>query len=318
LTYALLGQLYLEGVTAVTLPTIQIIPSLAQTVKAPFSADESAAGHQTLLGFNVFPYESIFLDGSGLLGGAVTETVQHSYREAGFEVDAGSSSPDHIGHELALLAHLCGAEADAWQDNLAFKAEQMRQLQWDFLQEHLLRWLVPFVLAVKGQKRPFYTALAELTLEFILDHVSGIGIPDTQLKDNFGNWNSRNMQLSDLLANEKTSLKNIAEFLTTPLHSGIYLGRDDITRLARQQDLPRGFGDRAQMLANLMRSAVQYDGLPALLAELANIAERWGDEYGRFAATMPAITPFITPWHDRINNTRQALAQIQRQITALL
>lgn len=306
LTYTLLGQLYLEGVTAVTLPTIQIIPSLAQTVKTPFNADESAAGHQTLFGFNVFPYESIFLDGSGLLGGAVTEGVQHSYQEAGFEVDAGSSSPDHIGHELALLAHLCGAEADAWQDNLAFRAEQMRQLQWDFLQEHLLRWLVPFVLAVKGQKRPFYTALAQLTLDFVYDHWQEISAP--LRLENF---------LPDppsLLNDEKTGLKEIAGYLTTPPYNGFYLSWDDVTQLARLHNIPRGFGDRTQMMTNLLRGAAQFETLPALLDELKAAAASWQEAYAAAANSMPALAPFLINWQERIGQTGQIVAKISQLI----
>ena len=140
LTYGLLGQLYLEGITAVTLPTIQNIPTLSETITIPFNTDEAAARHQTLFGFNIFPYESIFLDGSGLLGGVVTDSVLHSYQEAGFTVDANSTSPDHIGNELALLAHLCGAEADAWEDNLASTAERIRNLARDWPMVCRFKW----------------------------------------------------------------------------------------------------------------------------------------------------------------------------------
>lgn len=308
LTYELLGRLYLEGVTAVTLPTIQIIPNLAKTVPEPFNADEAAADHQTLFGFNVFPYESIFLDGSGLLGGAVTDGVLHSYQEAGFQIESDSNSPDHIGYELHLLAHLCAAEADAWQDSLGDIAERMRYLQHQFLQNHLLRWLVPFVVAVGEQKRPFYTALAQLTLEFINSHYQEIGF-------------LREIQFllpppPSLLDNEKTGLKNIAEFLTTPPHSGIYLGRDDVGRLARRQDIPRGFGDRTQMLTNLLRGAAQFDTLPDLIDDVETAVTTWQQQYSTHASAMPALTPFIKPWQERSAQTGQILAQIKTQIEA--
>ncbi|MCP4426335.1 MAG: molecular chaperone TorD family protein [Chloroflexi bacterium] len=322
-TYALLGQLYLEGVTAAstsdlqsplssgsTFPTLQSIPELAETLPNTFDADEAAAEYQTLFGFNVFPYESIFVDESGLLGGAATDAALTSYRQAGFSFGDSSASADHIGHELGLLAHLCGAEADALADDLPLVAERMRDLQRDFLQKHLLRWILPFALAVRGQERPFYAALADLTLEFISDHVSGIGIPKTQPLENFGNWNSRNIPN---LQDDKTSLKDIVEYLTTPPHSGIYLGRDDVARLAQRQNLPRGFGDRTQMLINLLRSAAQYDLMPNLLADLEEVAKIWADEYGRFSPPSP-LFPYAKEWQTRASHTRQLLQEIQLHI----
>ena len=306
LTYELLGQLYLEGITAVTLPTIQNIPTLSETITIPFNTDEAAARHQTLFGFNIFPYESIFLDGSGLLGGVVTDSVLHSYQEAGFRVDANSTSPDHIGNELALLAHLCGAEADAWEDNLASTAERIRNLARDFLQKHLLRWLIPFVVAVKRQKRPFYTALAQLTLDFVRDHFQELS-PPLQL-------NNFLPVPPSLLNNEKTGLKEIANYLITPPYSGFFLSRDDIAQLARTQDIPRGFGDRTQMLTNLLRGAAQFDTLPGLFDEIRAFTIGWQETYAASADTMPALAPIVAIWQERISQTSQTLTQIEQQI----
>ena len=307
-TYALFGRLYLEGVTAVTLPTLQSIPELAGTLPNTFDADEAAAEHQSLFGFNVFPYESIFLDETGLLGGAATDAALESYRQAGFPFGDNSASADHIGHELALLAHLCGAEAEALEDNLPLVTERMRGLQRDFLQSHLVRWLPPFVLAVKRQERPFYTALAALTLEFANDH--GGAFRETPLEAPLP-------KPPNLLDNDKTSLKDIAEFLTTPPHSGIFLSRDDVGRLARQMDLPRGFGDRTQMLTNLMRTAAQYDTLPALLEAIRQHVVAWNNDYDQIALDYPTLIPFITPWQTRLQAAQQILHCIQEQIQTL-
>lgn len=307
-TYALFSRLYLEGVTAVTLPTLHAIPELAESLPEPFNADEAAADHQSLFGFNVFPYESIFLDDSGLLGGAVTDAVLHSYREAGFTVNESSTSPDHIGHELALLAHLCATEADAWQDDLAATARRMRHLQWQFLQRHLLRWIVPFVIAVKEQKRPFYTTLAELTLDLVHDHGQEITPANPSPPENVL------PPPPALLDNDKTGLKEIAQYLATPPYSGFFLSRDDVARLARTQNIPRGFGDRGQMLANLLRGAAQFDTLPALLAELGRKIAAWQEACTVVANTMPELAPFAASWQERMTHTREILARIERQV----
>jgi TorA maturation chaperone TorD len=303
---------YLEGATAVTLPTIQLIPSLAQTIPQPFNADEAAADHQTLFGFNVFPYESIFLDGSGLLGGTTTDAVLNSYQEAGFQVKADSTSPDHIGHELHLLAHLCAAEADAWQDDRGTIAKRMRHMQYAFLQNHLLPWLVPFVMAVKAEKRPFFTALAQLTLDFIHDHYAEISPQRHEEK-----YAAPVEPLRLNLKNEKTGLKQIAQFLATPPYSGFYLSRDTVAQLARAQNIPRGFGDRTQMLTNLLRGAAQFDALPALVDSLQTVITTWQDAYADYAASMPALAPFAAVWQERISQTGRMLSQIDQQLEAL-
>ena len=120
-TYTLFSRLFLEGVTAELRPFLPPIPELAAVLPEPFDADESAATHHYLFQLNLFPYESIFLATDGLLGGPVTNKVQQQYEQSGFIVDASATSPDHIGHELAFLAFLCGAEADVWKDGLEEK-----------------------------------------------------------------------------------------------------------------------------------------------------------------------------------------------------
>ena len=113
-TYELLSRLYLEGITGETLPYVEAIPELAAKLSEEFDPDEAAADYQHLFGFNIFPYQSIFLDPAVLLGGQVTDDVTRSYRAAGFILDSMAESADHIGHELQFMAVLCTAESEAW------------------------------------------------------------------------------------------------------------------------------------------------------------------------------------------------------------
>lgn len=312
LTYALLGRLYLEGVTAVTLPILQQIPQLAISLPPTFEADEAAADHHALFGFNVFPYESIFLDDSGLLGGGVTDAVQRSYQNAGFTLTTVNASPDHIGHELGLLAQMCADEMDARADKARIQFEAIRSKQHQFLQTHLWQWLIPFVLAVRQQERPFYTALADLTLEFVADHWQELTDDSNQIPLN------PLTAVPPLLEEEKNGLKEIADYLTTPVFSGFYLSRDDIARLARSQNLPRGFGDRTQMLTNLMRIAAQFESLPGLLTEIEYWANSWQKSYAALAAEKPELMPFTTRWQERISQTKKIITQMGVQIKSSL
>jgi putative dimethyl sulfoxide reductase chaperone len=313
-TYTLLGRLYTDGLTTELLPYAREL--LGETAVAPYAIrntqydpNEAAAAHHTLFRFNIFPYQSIFRDASGLLGGAESERVRAAYRESGFE----TAEPDHITAELRFLAFLCAAEAEARQDGLAELASQCQTRQANFLRDHLLTWLPPFVIALEQSGQPFYAALATLTLDFVADHAATVGATlvvaqDTVAQDAPG-------QVQDLpLQDAKTGLKDIARYLITPPHSGLYLSRDAIADLARACDLPRGFGGRQQMLSNLLYTAVQYGSLNEVLSSLQTILDNWQSNYTKIERVHPHLIPCLTPWQDRLAKTADFLQQIQRAV----
>ena len=83
--YSLFRALYSNGVTGDLLPIIQAVPELAVHLPTPVDEDSLAAAHQTLFGFNLFPYESIFLSSTGELGGEDSEAVSMAYRAVGYQ-----------------------------------------------------------------------------------------------------------------------------------------------------------------------------------------------------------------------------------------
>ena len=323
-TYALFSRLYLQGPTPDLIPFIEVIPELASSL--PLSVPPSprstpppslpsflAADHYHLFGFNVFPYQSMFLGEENNLGGPVTENVLAFYHNVGFETANSTDqafsneSPDHIGLELKLMAFLCMGEADAREDGLDQLALRMQTLQTHFLDEHLLRWLVSFVQAVRGQNFPFYSALADLTLEIVLNHRIEMGehLLSVEFALPF---------VPALLENEKTDLKAIATFLLTPVYSGLYLSRDDIGRLARKLNLPRGFGDRQQMLTNLLRVAADYDLLAALLADIQSTLDGWRMAYQIYLEEDTPIGKIADVWLQRLGVTAQLLLKMKEVI----
>ncbi len=173
--YWVFAALYRAGVTAELLPIVEAIPELAAQVARPFDAEEAAAAHQGLFGFQVFPYQSVFLGEDGLLGGTESERVRGAHRTAGYAPGAAADDPDHLAHELALLSFLCGAEADAHADGRAEKAAVARRQQAAFLRDHLLWWLPLFVPAVARQGDGVYAALAGLTWALVIDHWQDVG-----------------------------------------------------------------------------------------------------------------------------------------------
>jgi TorA maturation chaperone TorD len=266
--------------------------------------DELAADHQHLFGFNLYPYQSIFLDPSGLLGGDVTACVLLAYDDAGFDVGVSSESADHIGHELRLLAYLCGLEAGTAASP---GAGPIVTRQRAFLEGHLLRWLPALVLAIGQSRLPFYDSLARLTLELAAEH-----------------WTSLKQEPAvfelpappDLLADDRTGLKEIVNYLLTPVYSGLFLSRDDIGRLARQLSVPRGFGGRGQLLLNLLRSAANYDALPAGLELLGEQIAAWITGYQEMAGR-PELRPFSSVWLARATQTAGLIGDIEDHLQSL-
>ncbi len=304
--YDLFGRLYREGLTPAVLPIARAIPELADAVPDPFDADAAAADHYDLFGLNVFPYASFFLDASGRLGGPVTDLVRHQLQRVHLAPENEAEGADHLGHELAYLALLTGAEADARADDNRVEVERMQHLQRQFLDRHLLWWLLPFVRAIAQHEHPFYTALAELTWELVVDHRAALGgapagplVPEPDDRP------------ADLLDDESTGLKDIARFVMTPVWSGLVLSRDDVARWGRTERLPRGFGDRTQMLTHLLRSASEYDGLDAVLKQLGCQVEDWRAHYRSAGADVDPLRAVTIFWLARLDATEVVVERIR-------
>ncbi|MEO1166671.1 MAG: molecular chaperone TorD family protein, partial [Chloroflexota bacterium] len=236
--YALFSEVYRYGLREAS----------ARILGVDYDNSQDGASHYQLFIHNVFPHESIFLGDDGLLGGVITERVVAFYEQIGFQADS-SDSADHISNELSALAHLCFAEHDAIVDDLVHEVQRLRQLQRRFLDEHLLRWLATFWLAVQQQEQSVYAAIVQQSFELVYRHREALG--DDLMAQN----NPFTLRPSpDLIDDQKTSLRDIARYLLIPAYTGFYLSSDDIKRIGMRLRLPHGFGKRQQILANLLRT----------------------------------------------------------------
>jgi len=299
--YALFARLYREGLSPALLPLAAELPGLAEVLPDPYDEDEAAALHYRLLGREIPAHESFFLGVDGLLGGPLADAVQASYSAVGFAPHASAAGVDAIGEELDLLAFLSGAEADARTDGRPQVAQQMAALQSDFLADHLLRWLFPFVLAVQEMVSPFYSGLAELTVALAAEQTRGVTLTRP------GQDAVSLPAAPDLLDDERAGLGEIAAFFTTPSSSGIFLSRATLATIARRLRLPRGFGARAQMLDTFLRAAAQYEQLPAAVDALHAILDGWHARYAALIDDSPHLRPFIRPWQTQIGPARRLL-----------
>ncbi|MEC7949423.1 MAG: molecular chaperone TorD family protein [Myxococcota bacterium] len=291
--YALLGDLFRHGPRR--LDHLRAVDALAPHL--PSACDDDAmAAHFGLFGQELPPYEGVFLDERALLGGPCSRAVRDAMTEGGFMPDESDAGPDHIGSELAFLAHLCGAEADAWRDGQDDAARHVQALQATFLWRHLLRWLPAQVVAIETVDSGLYAAAGRLSLALAVDHLDGPPSGDDLAR------------VPEILEEAKTGMRQIADFLAVPLNTGALLTPASIRSLGRRAGVPAGFGKRGMLLENLLQTAIRNGCLPALLASLD----------GHLASQAAALQATVGggPWMRRVGETRQMIARMVEAASA--
>jgi TorA maturation chaperone TorD len=295
--YALLGDLYSHGMSARTLPAWRQVPGVLTGPDAPIDLEAAAEAHARLFLIELPPYESAFCAQDGLLGGEITTAVRAARADAGLG-DPLEVEPDHLGAELAWLAFLTGAEADARRDNVDMV--HILELQRAALDHHILRWLPQFVTALSefsgagvGHGVDIYVRGAVLAQDLVLDHRAALGGPSPL-------WDLP--PVVGVLDDPRTGLRGIAEHLCLPCQAGGYLTRTSITTISRSLDLPMTFGARSDLLEGLFCAAAQYDRIPDVCTALDHVFSAWDGGY--------AVSPCSLPWRRRVAITRAMLDRL--------
>ena len=121
---------------------------------------------------HLIPYETFYTREDQMIetGGANPVTDMYSAYE--FMVDfelARTVSSDHIGIELEFMHHLANAEMQALKDENENAVKELRAVQHEFLNKHLLRWAPLYLINMKYEARtPLYYDGAEMAMEFLL------------------------------------------------------------------------------------------------------------------------------------------------------
>ena len=303
--YSLLSKIFAHGVTREVSAIAQNIPVLEAVLPTQQDEDQAGVEYQDLFGFNVLPYAGVFLSGDGKLGGTAHYGLNAFYDSFGFEPVNATGVPDHISTKLEFLAFLCELEVEA-EGTVSQKlvTATMLHQQGEFIQNHLVTWCFPLFSAIKGQGHLFFSEVAELTQALIMSHfeevatkrATGCILPSSP----------------DILGDSKTGIKEIAAYLCRPAYSGFYLTRGEIKQLANRLRIPSGFGDRGQTLSNTLRSAINFDAVPALLERLKEIAHFHLGEYE--AARTDQLASILDQWIAKTEVTIQVLTRIESEL----
>jgi TorA maturation chaperone TorD len=108
------------------------------------------------------PIESFVLDSKQEALVGLQNPVMAFYFQNGFEINMNQTeiiSPDHLGIEFGFM------------QSLVFRDEVRPQRE--FLQEHLIKWVVPYLIGMKSMATtPFYKELFDFTIEFLVSDFS--------------------------------------------------------------------------------------------------------------------------------------------------
>ncbi len=121
---------------------------------------------------HLIPYETFYTREDQMVETGGANPVTDMYSAYDFMVDfevARTVSSDHIGVELEFMHHLATAELKALEENDTNAVNELRRVQHEFLNKHLLKWAPMYLINMKYESRtPLYYDAADMALEFIL------------------------------------------------------------------------------------------------------------------------------------------------------
>lgn len=121
---------------------------------------------------HLIPYETFYTREDQKIETGGANPVTDTYSAYNFMVDfeaARSISADHIGVELEFMHHLVEAELKALEDGSDEAVFELRKVQKEFLNKHLLKWAPMYLINAKYESRtPLYYDAADMALEFLL------------------------------------------------------------------------------------------------------------------------------------------------------
>jgi TorA maturation chaperone TorD len=121
---------------------------------------------------HLVPYETFYTRSDQMIETGGANPVTDIYSAYDFLVDyevARVVSADHIGIEFEFMHHLCEAQKKALSENDSEAVTELKKVQHQFLNTHLLKWAPMYLINMKYEARtPLYYDAAETALEFIL------------------------------------------------------------------------------------------------------------------------------------------------------
>ncbi|WP_353661618.1 molecular chaperone TorD family protein [Hydrogenimonas sp. SS33] len=171
--YAFLSRIFTEQLDDKALRDLKnnegLLETIGEETAAWFRETEEEAlkealnvDYNSLFVVNNHPIESAVMDSKNEILVGLQNPVMQFYFSHGYDLNLESSKlyvPDHAGLEFGFMQSMISGDD--------------REAQAEFLQKHLINWIVPFLVAVKPMaETPFYRDLCDFTVEFLLSDYS--------------------------------------------------------------------------------------------------------------------------------------------------
>jgi TorA maturation chaperone TorD len=183
--YALMSRILLQELDVKTLemikedenildffPTLKEWKPLNEVNEAKLLEEYINPDFVNLSVLHLIPYESFYVREDQMVETGGANPVTDMYSAYNFMVDYEASrtvSSDHIGVEFEFMHHLCQAELKALEDEDTNSVNEIREVQKEFLNKHLINWAPLYLINMKFEARtPLYYDAADMALEFLL------------------------------------------------------------------------------------------------------------------------------------------------------
>lgn len=237
----------------------------------------------------LYPYASVYLDASGMMGGEARDRMAGFWRALG---ETPPPEPDHLGTLLAAYASLSEAMPDG-----AGAASERATAAWEraraaFLWEHVLSWLPLWLAKLEQIGSPTYVAWGCLLGAWLTSEAKLLELPEEL---------PAHLRAAPDLALPDDDAEAFIDALLSPVRAGFILTSTDLANLADAAGVALRAGERRYALKALLAQDAA-----ATLAGLADLA-----------AAPPALEGTIgTHWRQRSRRTSSLLRGLAAAVDA--
>ena len=114
-----------------------------------------------------------------------------------------------------------------------------------FARDHLAGWITPFASAIAQVDDGLWAAVVAMVADLTLDDAAAAPASEPTAAG----------ELTHPLQDDRSGLRDIAEYLAKPAQCGLFLTDAECARIGRTLDLPRGFGHRRARIASKLERA---------------------------------------------------------------
>jgi len=235
----------------------------------------------------LYPYASVYLDTSGMMGGEAVDRIAGFWRALG---EPPPPEPDHLGTLLGAYASLSEAVPEGTAPERATAAWEHARAA--FLWEHVLSWLPLWLAKLEQIGSPTYVAWGRLLGAWLTREAKLLQLPEEL---------PAHLRAAPELTPPDDDAEAFIGALLSPVRAGFILTSTDLANLADAAGVALRAGERRYALKALLAQDAA--------ATLAGLAE--------LAAAPPALAGTIgTHWRQRALRTSSLLRELAAAVDA--